>query len=206
MSRISKSKGTFNPERASAHFQQYMKMHNLNYTGMAIECGVNRRTISSICSAEDKPYNIDTFNDITKRLGGICDYWLGLTECQTWEEYDVFAETQAIQEESEKERIKSNMREQWRTIFYQLGYNYKYLGGTAEYDFAPEGSYLALHPQHLHQLTSFQEPSKHYHFNQEELDALISQLKDAIAFACFKKERATQQKERPQDGNRNTGM
>lgn len=77
-------------------------------------------------------------------------------------------------------------------FFFTCGYDYKYLEG-AEYDFASVSSnpdetliYASTHP---HQLTSFSEPDTHYYFDSQELEALITELRETIAFTCFKKNR-----------------
>lgn len=131
-----------------------------------------------------------------KETGIIYKYWMGETECKTWNEYYTEIEKCELQGMGDYIKEKSEELEQRRILFNKCGYHYKFLEG-AIYDFSecssPSDSTMIYQSYHPHQLTSFEEPDKHYYFNQTELDALISQMKDMIVLACFKKDRATQQ-------------
>lgn len=196
---------------AGKHIKAYRKSQNWSQEKCAEEWGTSEATIrryeANIKIApgqkqEFHPVSERTAKKIEEKTGIIYPYWMGETECKTWGEEIEWQEW--IAEDPEIAEL-----EQRRIMFYECGYHYELLHDAA-HDFSEcspvPDSDIVYQSYHPHQLTSFQEPDKHYYFNQEELDALINQLKDTIAFACFKKERATQQKERQQDGNGNTGM
>lgn len=192
----------------SEHIKQFMfktpTRKKLTQQEAADALGISVATLKRYIACETIPSE-NYAKAMETATGIIYPYWMGETECKTWIEY--YTEIEKC--ESEGMEKYDREIEQRQIMFYNCGYRYELLH-DAVHDFAECGSdsdstiiYQSYHP---HQLTSFQEPDKHYYFNQEELDALINQLKDTIAFACFKKERATQQKERQQDGNGNTGM
>lgn len=101
-------------------------------------------------------------------------------------------ESDAMKAEAELLETQQMHVKMTHDFFFTCGYDYKYLEG-AEYDFASVSSnpdetliYASTHP---HQLTSFSEPDTHYYFDSQELEALITELRETIAFTCFKKNR-----------------
>ena len=193
--RISAKERTFFPEIASMRLKLYANENNLtikgrtNCTKLAEHLSMDRRVISDIIKGTDKAYNYDTFKQFQQNTGIPADYWTGKSPYKT------------IQEEQEQKRIEGlfaelelrQQKELNQTVeklsffFASLGYKYSYA--------------LDWETDQSHQLTSFNEPDKHYYFNQEELDDLISRMKDMVDLACFRKEQATQRAE--EGGNQN---
>ena len=198
---------------AGEHVKTYRESQNWTQAKCAEEWGVEEITIrryegnAKIALGQHRKYypiSKSRAKEIERKTGIIYIYWMGETECKTWKEEFERCENIDFGDDPKWKEV-----EQRQIMFYNCGYRYELLHDAA-HDFSEcspvPDSDIVYQSYHPHQLTSFQEPDKHYYFNQEELDALINQLKDTIAFACFKKERATQQKERQQDGNGNTGM
>lgn len=131
--------------------------------------------------------------------GIIYPYWMGETECKTWIEY--YAEIEKCEYEGmvEYEQEIAEEVERRRILFSRLGYRYESLEddnklmtalflpvSTQKITYADaQQYYIAAHP---HKLTSLYAPEKSYYFDQKELNDLLNQLGDIIAFACFKKD------------------
>lgn len=186
-------------QRVSEHIKQFRNKNStrkkLTQQEAADALGISLPTLKRYEKGETAPSE-SYARDMEKETGIIYKYWMGETECKSWNEYYAEIEKTESQGANDYIKAKSEELEQRRILFNRCGYHYKFLDGTV-YDFAecsptPDSS-IIYHSYHPHQLTSFEEPDKHYYFNQEELDDLISQMKDMIVLACFKKERATQQ-------------
>lgn len=190
---------------AGKHIKAYRKLHDWSQIKCAEEWGVEEITIrryegnAKLTLGQQRtcyPVSEIRAKKIEAKTGIIYPYWMGETECKTWNEYYAEIEKSESQSVDDYIKAKSEELEQRRILFNRCGYHYKFLEG-AVYDFAEcsttSDSSMIYQSYHPHQLTSFEEPDKHYYFNQEELNALISQMKDMIVLACFKKERATQQ-------------
>lgn len=209
--RVSKSKGTFNPEKAAAHIRKYMDEHDLNIDGMAVECQMDRRVISAIYNGKDKAYNMDTFGTITQRLGGIRDYWLGMTETQDADQRKlelktakdlIETEEAMLLAEEELNRLESEKNQLYKSIFNLFGYRYENIEQTAAVEFSPVIG-LDSRP---HILTSYQDKDSH-ELTDAQFTDLFHKMKESIAFACYQADRskgqqATQQiKEGTQNGD-----
>lgn len=199
--RVCKAKGTFNPEKAAVHIQQYMEEHDLNISGLALECKLNRRVISPLCKGEDKAYNMDTFNQIALCLGGIRDYWLGMTDSnnieQRQKELDNLRDLQETERAmdfaiEELERLEAEKIRIRKDFFNLLGYRYENITNTPAAEFVPD--------PHPHILTGYQDKEKHA-FTDEQFSDLLQTLKGTVDFACYqadksKSSQATQQIEK----------
>lgn len=200
--RISKKNKMLCPEKAAEHIKKYMDNHDLNITGMGIECGLKRETISFICAGKDKAYNYDTFLQIQAKCGYFVEYWLGLTDKTTYDEYRL--EIKEKEEEQEKERKKkedaiqyenaeldageqlaklhADIVRRYKDFFNLLGYRYECLDGTAAVDFSTE--------PRPHALTNYQDNVTHY-FTEEQFKSTFDSLQANVSFACFQVETAT---------------
>lgn len=131
-------------------------------------------------------------------------YWMGEAPTQTAADYLEWQREQCdlAQHENASLEAEAELREteqmhikMMHDFFFMCGYDYQYLEG-AKYDFASvsqnPGEELIYASTHRHRLTSFNEPDKHYYFNKTELEALITELRETIAFTCFKKDRNIQ--------------
>lgn len=190
---------------AGKHIKAYRTSHNWTQVKCAEEWEIEEITVrryegnAKLVLGQQRtcyPVSKTRAKKIAAKTGIIYPYWMGETECKTWNEYYAEIEQSESQDMADYIKEKSEELEQRRILFNKCGYHYKFLEG-AIYDFSecssPSDSTMIYQSYHPHQLTSFEEPDKHYYFNQTELDALISQMKDMIVLACFKKNRATQQ-------------
>lgn len=184
--------------RVSEHIKQFRNNtktgKKMSQESAAEALGVSLATLKRYENGETIPSE-KRASEMEKCTGIIYPYWMGETECKTWKEFWEEDERRRFAGMEEHEKMIEADREQKRILFSRCGYQYKYLEG-APYDFAsllPDTDkdkesllYKACHP---HELTDFNIPDKHYYFDQSELEALISNLQDVIAFACFKKEK-----------------
>lgn len=185
--RISAKNGTFFPETASMRLKLYANENNLtvkgrtNCTKLAEHLSMDRRVISDIIKGTDKAYNYDTFKQFQQNTGIPADYWTGESPYKTIQEDQEQKRIEGLFAELELRQQKElNLTVEKLSFFFALlGYQYSYM--------------LDWEADQSHKLTSFNEPDKHYYFNQEELDDLISRMKDMVDLACFKKGQATQQ-------------
>lgn len=188
--RVSREKGTFCPEKSSEHIKKYMGEHDMDRGIFALECDLDRKTVYALYNAEEKAYSLDTFIQITKKIGGITDYWLGLTEETTIEgrkeelrKESELAEYNAAADEAEEElhRMVAEEIERRRSFFYMCGYRYESIEGTAAADFSPD--------PRPHILTSYADNTRH-ELTEEQFQDLFNKLQDTINFACYQADRA----------------
>lgn len=123
--------------------------------------------------------------------GIIYPYWKGETDCKTWEAYKHERIVAAQADKKDKEYRKTLQEEINRreTLFASCGYRYTYLT-SAQVDFAgidPANEYSDATEQHC--IASFQNLSQKTYLSTNELEALITELRETIAFTCFKKGR-----------------
>lgn len=189
--RISKKNKMLCPEKAAEHIKKYMDDHDLNITGMGIECGLKRETISFICAGKDKAYNYDTFLQIQERLGYIVEYWQGLTDETTTEGYKNELQQKKDISEYENAELDAGERlaelqaetvQRHKIFFGMLGYRYECLAGTAAVDFSTE--------PRPHALTNYQDNTTNY-FTEEQFKSMFDSLRANVSFACFQVETAT---------------
>ena len=188
--RVSREKGTFCPEKSSEHIKKYMGEHDMDRGIFALECDLDRKTVYALYNAEEKAYSLDTFIQITKKIGGITDYWLGLTEETTIEgrkeelrKESELAEYNAAADEAEEElhRMVAEEIERRRSFFYMCGYRYESIELTAATDFSPD--------PRPHILTSYADNTRH-ELTEEQFQDLFNKLQDTINFACYQADRA----------------
>ena len=198
--RVSLEKGTFFPEKCAEHIKKYMNDHDLNRNGMALECGLERKTIYALCDAKNKAYSLDTFNQITKNLGSIRDYWLGLTDEITDKGRTAELSTIAAKNEYAKaadeaweqlHRLRAEELEHRRNFFYMCGYRYESIEGTALDDFCSITEDTQGMVSRPHILTNYADNTRH-ELTQEQFKDLFDKLQDTINFACFQADKANQ--------------
>ena len=200
--RISTEKDEFNPERIAEHLKQYADENFLtfddgkpNATKIGKALGLHRHTITKLLKGEDqKNYSEKTFQDIAKITGIIKEYWLGKTEQKTEVDYrkEKFKEAQLTSKISQLELIQdsqySDEIDRYTNLFKSLGYTYE----------CPDSCRYQGFPHILTNNTTNEKTE----FTTDEINQLLQDLKNTVAFACFKKERATQQiKREPQNGD-----
>lgn len=192
--RVSKSKRTFNPEKAAAHIRKYMDEHDLNIGGMAVECQMDRRVISDLYNGKDKAYNLSTITTITQRLGGIRDYWLGITETQDADQRKmelktaknlIETEEAMLLAEEELNRLESEKVQLYKSVFNLFGYRYENAEQTAAVEFSPVIG-LDSRP---HILTSYQDKESH-ELTDAQFTDLFRKMKESIAFACYQADKS----------------
>lgn len=190
---ISTEKGQFYPIRTAEHLKLYASENCLtfdngkpNATKIAEALNFSRHTISDLLSGNPKEkYKEETFCRIAKQTGIIKEYWMGITEQKNRVDYqkELFKNARVdalfLAFETKHETQYKAEIDRRTSLFASLGYNYK-CPDCCRYEGFP------------HILTN-SETSETTELDDIELDQLLQNLKDTIAFACFKKERATQQ-------------
>ena len=191
--RISTKEGEFNPERAAAHLKLYADEKFLtfddgkpNATKIAEDLGFSRHTITDLLKADaQKIYSEDTFCRMAKNTGIIKEYWMGITEQKNEADYreEKYKEFNLNKRMKELElRQDSQYRDEidrYTNLFKSLGYTYE----------CPDSCRYQGFPHILTNNTTNEKTE----FTTDEINQLLQDLKNAVAFACFKKERATQQ-------------
>jgi len=134
---------------------------------------------------------------LEQETGVFWKYWTGETECQSREKY--------LQQENEQhERAQWMALEEYarereehiarlEALFFLCGYRYKIDEAAVFADLDSNREDSEILPCR-HQLTPYQDPKQKYHFNDEELEALIADLRDAIGYHWYKKVEAHKRK------------
>ena len=191
--RISTKEGEFNPERAAAHLKLYADEKFLtfddgkpNATKIAEDLGFSRHTITDLLKADaQKIYSEDTFCRMAKNTGIIKEYWMGITEQKNEadyreEKYKEFNLNKRVKElELRQDSQYSDEIDRYTNLFRYLGYTYK----------CPDSCRYQGFPHILTNNTTNEKTE----FTTDEINQLLQDLKNTVAFACFKKDRATQQ-------------
>lgn len=191
--RISTKEGEFNPERAAAHLKLYADEKFLtfddgkpNATKIAEDLGFSRHTITDLLKADaQKIYSEDTFCRMAKSTGIIKEYWMGITEQKNEadyreEKYKEFNLNKRVKElELRQDSQYSDEIDRYTNLFKSLGYTYE----------CPDSCRYQGFPHILTNNTSNEKTE----FTTDEINQLLQDLKNTVAFVCFKKDRATQQ-------------
>lgn len=199
--RILAEKDKFNPKCTAEHLKLYASEKfltfddgKLNATKIARSLGFSRHTITALLKGDSqKHYDEKTFEDIAKRTGIIKEYWLGITEQKTEVDYreEIFKEAQLKakikQLEAHQDAQYNNVIAIHTNLFKSLGYTYE-CPDCCRYEGFP------------HILTNDATHAK-TELTTTEINQLIQNLKETIAFACFKKGQATQQTEERENQN-----
>lgn len=190
--RISPDEIKFKPKYAAEHLKLYADENFLtfdksgkpNATQIAKVLGLNRHTITKLLNGElPKNYSEDTFCRLAKNTGIIKEYWMGITEQKTEVDYreEVFKEarlnSQIKQLELSQETQYSDEIAMYTSLFKSLGYTYE----------CPDCCRYESFPHILTNETTGEKTE----LTTDEIHQLLQTLKDTVAFACFKKERAT---------------
>lgn len=131
-----------------------------------------------------------TAKEMERATGIIYSYWQGKTDCKTLKEYEL--EKRIVdkwdKEQIELKKIISEKEQRYKTLFSMCGYQYKYLTpGEVDFGTLTNSEYSDATDQHC--ISSFQHPDQRTYLSTEELELLISRLKETIDFVCYKKER-----------------
>ncbi len=194
--RVSKEKGTINPVVAARHLQEYK--NEKGYTSVSSMqsneklgvkgIGLDRRTITKILNASDESYDGATFEQIAKATGIIKEYWQGLTECKTAEEYTVeLKQRQQVIDDFEAEAATLDLYNAWvenRTkqmeqVFSFFGFHYNFnramddFAGIAENTF-PGGHFIRSYEEH-----------EEHQLDYVEMEELKKRIHHEIKMACF---------------------
>lgn len=199
--RILAEKDKFNPKCTAEHLKLYASENfltfdneKINVSKIAKSLGFNRGTIIALLKGDaQKHYDSDTFSRIAKRTGIIKEYWMGITEQKTEVGYreEMFKEAQLKSKIGQLESIQDTQYDNeiamYSNLFKSLGYTYE-CPDCCRYEGFP------------HILTNDATHAK-TELTTTEINQLIQNLKETIAFACFKKGQATQQTEERENQN-----
>lgn len=191
--RISTEKDEFNPERIAEHLKQYADENFLtfddgkpNATKIGKALGFHRHTITKLLNGETQEnYSEETFHRMAKNTGIIKEYWMGITEQKTEVDYreEKFKEAQLKskinQLELRQDSQYSDEIDRYTNLFKSLGYTYE----------CPDSCRYQGFPHILTNNTTNEKTE----FTTDEINQLLQELKNTVAFVCFKKDRATQQ-------------
>lgn len=128
---------------------------------------------------------------ISRRYGGIPEYWMGDTDCYTRQEFDIELdriESEAMAEYHQQEQMGIVRCE---AFFSLCGFGYKDMDGDPVYvaqsfGFDLEGYGDVYIDQH--KVFDINHPEETAYFSQDELDAILEKVHDLIAFECWKKQ------------------
>lgn len=149
------------------------------YKDLAESIGISEATIRNYAhqrSAMDSSV-ARLFQEYT---GIIWPYWIGETDCRTWEEHQIeqfeaASEAYAEMQEEELQRI-----EQYKALFTVCGFQYENLALSPAYEFDPQ----AAAP---HCIIGKNTPALSVKLNDTELNSLVDRLRAAIELECFLK-------------------
>ncbi len=128
--------------------------------------------------------------------GYIKEYWLGLTECKTDDEFIEECANAAATEQHQKEIYQSRKRERIKTLFEICGFGYEDLSGS-RYDFIEFSNDEAAIAEHQHAMENHT-PNKITDYSQkfftapvylsnDDLAELSRNISGLIGYTCYKK-------------------
>ena len=139
---------------------------------------------------------VDLHESVAKKLeamtGIFWRYWTGETECTSLytylDERERELEDAAMAEWEEIEKDKEDFRNRLIALFSLCGYRYQ-RGNMGIIDFQDLLGDWDEHqiPQCEHQLNPYHAPNETYHFDDEEITALLNEMRNLIGFHWFKK-------------------
>lgn len=182
---MSKKQKPVTPNIRIERIKKLMEEQDVNNLDLASKVGVTDVTISRWLNYynEPTPENLkriaDALNTTTDYLNGYPGAYKSKAdkEQEDNEYFLVFGEELAFDDPEEESRIKNQRRRRIvRNGFFlrEIGYSYRENPGK---DFGPP--FCTLQDQH----------GKEYDFSYEEFEQLMLQIKDAVDFACFKKQK-----------------
>lgn len=154
-------------------------------TGERIKALAKREHITQIKLAESLGISVSTIGnyirgtypmdrEVAKTLesmtGIISYYWLGETDCLTWEEYSLEQFASAVDRHEELQKEKQILIDKRKSLFSLIRFQYEV-----------SDSYS------LHQITSNSTPSLTASFSDTEIQSLFSKLQEVIELEVFKK-------------------
>ena len=190
---ISTKKDEFRPKCMAEHLKLYANENcltfdngKINATKIAKALHFSRHTITDLLKGDpQKNYSEETFCRIAKQTGIIKEYWMGITEQQTEVGYreELFKEAQL---NAKIKQLEFQQDAQYNAVIDMHTQLFKFLGYTYE---CPDCCKYEDFPCILTNDTTNEKTE----LTTAEVEQLLQNLKDTIAFACFKKEQATQQ-------------
>lgn len=174
-----------NPNIKIERIKELMKEQDINNIDLASKVGVTDVTISRWLNYNNDPSpdNLkriaDALNTTTEYLNGYPGAYKSKADKDQADNdfFLMFGDELAFDDPEEESRIKNQRRRRIvRNGFFlrEIGYSYRENPGK---DFGPP--FCTLQDQH----------GQEYEFTYEEFHQLLSQIKDAVDYACFKKQK-----------------
>ncbi len=183
-------------EVSSRHIIDFRKnVIKCSQEALAERIGKGHKTINEYENKKRKVSN-PSAEALAQLSGYIKEYWLGLTECKTDDEFIEECANAAATEQHQKEIYQSRKRERIKTLFEICGFGYEDLS-SGRYDFIEFSNDEAAIAEHQHAMENHT-PNKITDYSQkfftapvylsnDDLAELARNISGLIGYACYKK-------------------
>lgn len=143
--------------------------------------------------SEAHPATKKTAQKIAKHTTAIWQFWFGITDLSSREFYDQWAAEAAAEEKGfaeflvEEEKRIMKTEEFYNGLLNPIGFQYKNASRYAAFDFLGVAPGTEA-PAGEHMITPLDNSAQSIYFSDADLDGLLSDLKDLVAFRCFQQQ------------------